>query len=169
MKTKLLSFIKKAVFAAAALAVALQIPFTAFADPDNVLSDTGSGGAGSVLYIPKGITLLYDAGVTIDFYLPDLDCTYTIVPATPPDGTMCGAIAVAAGPDDSASIAGPTFTSSEIVRGSTGMETTKYITVTMDPSKFDKPGVYRYLITETTSTAALYTAGIVRTGYSTDP
>jgi hypothetical protein len=82
---------------------------------------------------------------------------------------MCGAIAVAAGPADSASIAGPTFTSSEIVRDSTGHEEIKYITVTMNPSKFDKPGVYRYLITETTSTAELYTAGIVRTGHSTDP
>lgn len=169
MKTSILKSARRVVAFTVAAVMVLAMSITAFADPDNILTDTGSGGAGSVLYIPKGITLLYDAGITVDFYLPDLMCSYTIVPAAPPAGTMCGAIAVAAGPADSASIAGPTFTSSEIVRDTTGHEEIKYITVTMNPSKFDKPGVYRYLITETTSTADLYTAGIVRTGYSTEP
>ena len=167
MKTSSLKFAKRFIAFTVAAIMVVAMSVTAFADPpDNVLDSTGAGGAGNVLYIPKGITLLYDSDITVDFYLPDLTCSYTIVPAEPPPGTMCGAIAVAAGPADSASIAGTTFASSEIVRNTSGHEVIKYIAVTMNPSKFDKPGVYRYLITETTSTAALYTAGIVRTGYS---
>ncbi len=167
MKASSLKFAKRFIAFTVAAIMVLAMSVTAFADPpDNVLDSTGAGGAGNVLYIPKGITLLYDAGVKINFYLPDLSCSFTIVPATPPAGTMCGAIAVVKGPDGSASISGPTFSSSEMVNGSSGIETKKYITVTIDPTKFDKPGIYRYVITDATSTAALYAAGIVRTGHS---
>ncbi len=163
------SFAKKAVAVLTVLALIVLMPLAVFADPDNILGseneNIGKAGAGNVVNIPKGISFRYDASGQVYFYPPDITYHYTIAPAAPPTGTANGGVAVMPGPADSASITGqPTFTSAERQLHNTGDEVIKYITVTIDPTKFTKPGIYRYIITDETPISDLYNAGIVRKG-----
>ncbi|MBQ9518415.1 MAG: hypothetical protein IJR59_00775 [Firmicutes bacterium] len=176
MKTKLSRLIKFAASIAAITAVTaavLSAPLTVAADPDptpNVVgdinsADKGKAAGGNTVCIPKGIILRYMAEDEIWFYPPDMTYNFTIAPIAPPTGTHNSGVAIVAGPADSASITGqPTFSCAEKVKTTTGHEITKYVEVTIDPTKFTKPGIYRYVITDATTTAALYTAGIVRKG-----
>ncbi|MBR6401531.1 MAG: hypothetical protein IKS17_10000 [Firmicutes bacterium] len=165
MKTTLSKLAKILMAAVAVVMLISAFPLSAFADPPtNTLSETGKADGGNVVNIPKGVTLIYAAGVSLTLYPPDIEYNFTIEPVTPADGSTVGAIAVAAGPANSASVTGqPIFSSSESEVRSPG-ETVRYITVTIDPTKFSRPGVYRYKLTDATTTSDLYTAGISRHG-----
>ena len=131
----------------------------------------------TTLTIPKGITMKNTSAGS--YYCPNITYSYTIAPVTPPDGTVItdsttGASSpVVAGPNDGASLDNNgqvEFTSvlvANVVPG--GKEYKKNLTVNIDITKFGSPGVYRYKISDVTTTATLFTAGIVRQDdYKTD-
>lgn len=132
----------------------------------------GSGVVNSTdtqLTVPKGVTFINADAVTS--YGPGITFTYTVAPATVTEGAMTvtdadgNSTTVHAGPASgltlaSASLAFPaseTFTTS-----AAGTEATKNIVLNVDLTKFSRAGVYRYVLTDTTTTAALYAAGITR-------
>ena len=174
MKTKLSRLIKFAASIAAITAVTaavLSAPLTAAADPTpNVVgdinsADKGKAAGGNTVCIPKSVVLRYISEDQLWFYPPDITYDFSIAPIAPPTGTHNSGVAIVAGPAGSASITGqPTFSSAEKVLTTTGQEVTKYVEVTIDPTKFTKPGIYRYVITDNTTTETLYNVGIVRKG-----
>lgn len=128
----------------------------------------------TTITIPKGVTFINDEAVTS--YGPGITYTYTVAPATVAAGTTItdgtNTTTVHAGPAggltlDAASLtfgSGTTYTTS-----AAGVESTQNISMSVDLSQFTKPGVFRYVINDTTATSALYAAGITRDdNYDTD-
>ena len=163
---KLKNIIKRAVAAAATICLA--------ASP--VLAAVPIGNQGYVaseettLTIPKGVTMFNE--VTGTYYHPDINYTYTIAPATPPTGatakTGTGETAaeaeVHAGIADAVTISSvPQFATGAKEMTAAGTEYTQNLNITVDTTKFAKPGIYRYLITDTTPLADLFAAGVTRT------
>ena len=154
-----------AILATLAMVMSLGVS-TAFAAP---ISDGVATTTDTQLTIPKGVTFINKDAVTS--YGPGITYTYTVAPATVEDGTMTvkdaagNATTVHSGPTggltlDASSI---TFGSSEtFTTSATGVQATKNIVLNFDASKFARAGVYRYVLTDTTATSALYAAGIVR-------
>ncbi len=159
---------KKSVFSkliAIVLSVLLMATsFAAFAaDPiDDGTISTNS----TELIIPKGITMKNDETGT--YYSPNITYTYTIAPQDPQGDTITdGSISVPVeiGPADGATLASSSvaFTSAAVDNvTSTGKEITQNITVNIDLTKFSKAGIFRYKLSDTTATSALFTAGIIR-------
>jgi hypothetical protein len=126
--------------------------------------------AETTLTIPKGVTVKNE--LTGDFYGPTITYTYTIAKVAPAAGTTVvdannpsHTIDVEEGPANGATLASSNvvFTSSKITGvDSNGKEVKQYLTVNIDLSKFTKPGVFRYQITDTTPISDLYAAGITR-------
>ena len=106
------------------------------------------------------------------FYGPTITYTYTIAKVAPAAGTTVvdannpsHTIDVEEGPANGAILASSNvvFTSSKVTGvDSNGQEVKQYLTVSIDLSKFTKPGVFRYQITDTTPISDLYAAGITR-------
>ena len=138
--------------------------FAAFAaDPiDDGTISTNS----TELIIPKGITMKNDETGT--YYSPNITYTYTIAPQDPQGDTITdGSISVPVeiGPAGGATLASSSvaFTSAAVDNvTSTGKEITQNITVNIDLTKFSKAGIFRYKLSDTTATSALFTAGITR-------
>ena len=135
--------------------------FAAFAaDPiDDGTISTNS----TELIIPKGITMKNDETGT--YYSPNITYTYTIAPETPAAGAKVSGIDVVAGPTGGATLASNSvaFTSAEVSGvTSSGKEITQNLTVNIDLTKFSQVGIYRYKLSDTTATSALFTAGITR-------
>lgn len=159
---------------ALALAVSLTMGTAAFAAEDEdgtlaangVLKNADHSSVGTTLTIPKGVTVY---GSLDKVYGPTVDYTYTIAPVDPASGAKVidfnnKEATVKKGPADSASLTDATaaFTSSALTLSSGSYETTDNIVVSIATNKFSKPGIYRYVITDTTSTSTLYAAGITR-------
>ena len=121
----------------------------------------------NTLDIPKGIIL---EGSLASVYSPNIVFTYEATPGeaasvtdahdvtsviTP--GVLAG-ITLGGDTDSNNATGAVTFTSSEQAVG----QITQNLTLTFAPAEFPKPGVYRYKITDTTSEAALFAAGITR-------
>lgn len=134
--------------------------FAAFADPiDDGTISTNS----TELIIPKGITMKNDETGT--YYSPNITYTYTIAPETPAAGAKVSGVDVVAGPTGGATLASSSvaFTSAAVDNvTSTGKEITQNLTVNIDLTKFSQVGIYRYKLSDTTATSALFTAGITR-------
>ena len=129
----------------------------------------------TTLIIPKGVVMHND--IEGQYYGPTINFTYTIAPetpATPATPTGAKPTVTDADPDtgvvqmgvaDGVTISTmPSLTSSKLNMNQAGVETqnTGGLVLAADASKFSKPGIYRYKITDTTTDAALYAAGITR-------
>ncbi len=117
----------------------------------------------TTLTIPKGITLKNDESGT--YYNPNITYTYTIAPVTPATGAKVSGVDVVEGPTGGATLASNSvaFTAGEVSGiTSSGKEITQNLTVNIDLTKFSQVGIYRYKISDTTATSALFTAGITR-------
>lgn len=118
--------------------------------------------------VPKGITFINEDAVTSAG--PDVTFTYSVAPATVTAGTSVTdangkSINVKAGPAQGLTLDATTLTfpSSETnTTSAEGIEHTKDISMSVDLTKFSQPGVYRYEITDETSLATLYAAGLTR-------
>lgn len=154
-----------------ALAVAMLLCVTAFADGEATLDSTGvakgdsNAPIGTVLNIPKNITVTGDTSLSA-VYGPTVTYKYVIAPATVTgitvdDGTNSGP--VRAGILGGVTLSTAVFTSSSVSLGSGSGTATANVTATVDLTKFTAPGIYRYAITEDSdNTAALYAAGVTR-------
>lgn len=135
-------------------------------EANGVVKNANHSSVGTALDIPKGITVY---GSLDKVYGPTVTYTYSIAPATVASGAKVTDYnnvehIVEAGPADSASLTDNTaeFNSSEVTLSSGSAEITDDITVTIDTSVFTKPGIYRYVITDNTTTETLFAAGITR-------
>ena len=135
---------------------------------NGVVKNADHSSVGTTLSIPKGITVY---GSLDKVYGPTITYSYTIAPVDPVTGAKIIDFnnvehIVVAGPTGSASLSEDNmtaeFTSSEQTLKNGSVEITDDITVSIDTTKFLKPGVYRYVITDTTQTSALFAAGITR-------
>ena len=124
----------------------------------------------------KSVDLINEIGG--NYYGPDITYTYSVRPATAgelaniidDEGNQVAGIKV--GPADSVSFASPfdasvttgsiVYSSEEQTFSAAGTPYTKTATLNFDTAKFTAPGVYRYVLTDTTAIADLYAAGIVR-------
>ena len=122
----------------------------------------------TTLTIPKGISLINE--VPGQYYSPTVTYSYTIAPQDVSGVTITDdnnrSLLVERGPVDGAALdnsGNVAFTSalSDFTDGN-GTEKTANLTVNVDTTKFSKPGIFRYVITDTTADSALYNAGIVR-------
>lgn len=161
--------LKKIITVAAALAMAMSMSLVASfaADIDNGVKNTTD----TQISIPKGVTFINEDAVSS--YGPDITYTYSVAPAGITDGQYtvkdaAGHITsvnngVADGLSFHNDVNSITFANSQLFTTSaSGVETQKDIVLDVDLSKFSKPGVYRYKITDTTALADLYAAGITR-------
>ena len=164
--------LKKIIMVSASLVLALGMSATAFA------ADIGNGVANSSdaqVKIPKGITFINEEAVSS--FGPGITYSYTVAPANVAAGTTVTdsnnhSTTVNAGPTDGLTLVSNniTFSSSDkFTTSAAGVEATKDLALNVDISKFSKPGVYRYVLTDTTSKASLLAAGITRDdNYDTD-
>ena len=156
---------------AGAMVAALAIPSLAATLPADGKIETSD----TSINIPKSVTL-YNDGYNKS-YLPAITFSFSIAPAavddtctiTDDDGHT---VTVMAGPANSITNATSTavFAEQEVVDTDASLDETVRANMTwnVDLTKFTKPGVYRYTITDTTSIALLYAAGISRpAGYDT--
>ena len=124
--------------------------------------------------IPKGITVVND-GYT-QSWSPNVTFSFNVAPATIPaagaqvqDASNVSASVVPGPADGISSTATAVFTSQEVSETSAGAtalseELRSNITLEVDLTAFQDPGVYRYTISDVTPTEVLYNAGIVRNG-----
>ena len=120
------------------------------------------------LTIPKGVTFINADAVTS--YGPGITFTYTVAPATVASNVTVTdknnhSTTVHEGPAGGLTLASSslTFSSTEtFTTSAAGVQATKDIVLDVDISKFERPGVYRYVVTDTTAKADLYSAGITR-------
>lgn len=163
---------------ALAVAVSLTMGTAAFAADTNDPATLDGGIANSpstTLVIPKGVTFMNDDDVTS--YGPGITYSYTVAPAavdsgtkiTDHDGTTGTLNAGPAGGMTIDSTTPVSFASTDtFTTTAAGTEATKNIVLNVVLSKFSKPGIYRYVLTDTTTTEALSAAGITRaSGYQT--
>lgn len=121
----------------------------------------------NTLDIPKGIIL---EGSLSSVYSPNIVFTYLAeagaaasvtdannITSVITPGVLAG-ITLGGDTDNNNATGAVTFTSSEQAVG----QITQNLTLTINPTAFPKPGVYRYKITDTTSEADLFAAGITR-------
>lgn len=159
--------IRKSLAITATLAMALCLSVTAaFAAPiGNGVATTSD----TQITVPKGITFINEDSVTS--YGPGITYSYTVAPATVTEGAMTvkdadgHSTTVHAGPAQGLTLASSTlaFPATETnTTSATGIEHTKDIVMNVDLTKFDRAGVYRYVLTDTTAKADLYAAGITR-------
>lgn len=162
-KTRKLLFVL-AVFAACALLFAA----TALADdPVQPAFDSNS------ITLNKSVDLFND--VDGNYYGPDITFTYTVAPATgtlPPivDENNNTIAQRKPGPADAVTYPGSiVYTSGVKPFSANGTPDTTTAQLSFDMTKFTAPGVYRYVVTDTTTDAALNAAGIVRPqGYDSE-
>ena len=156
-----------------ALAMLTSLSAAAWAD-----TAIGSGSAttdqdtSNVLTIPKSINVTNPENIKV--YSPAITYSYTIVPATVPNGTTVtdsnGNIGTVrqgiAGAVTLANNGALTFASTEVTANGTDDEITGNISLTFDPTNAalvqEGPGIYRYKITDVTTDETLHTAGIER-------
>ncbi|MCR5429816.1 MAG: hypothetical protein K6E58_01105 [Eubacterium sp.] len=161
--------IKKLIAPLMALVLTLTMTFSIGAA---AISGTDTGEVettDTTVTIPKGITLV-NLDAAGQYYSADIDYTYTIAPAemstfasqtVTDDDSNTGT--VHAGPTGGVTITGtPSFDSALNNFTTTGNEITDTIDLSTDLSKFSKPGIYRYTITDTTATSALFGQGMNR-------
>ena len=161
---KVVSRVSAIALAAAMMAVSAVPAFAAGIGTGTVQNGVNSDAS---VTIPKGITNLNDEPGT--YYGPDVTYSYSIAPVEPAASASVTdsnnrTQPVHQGPADGASLASTnvTFTSGTVSVIAGGTEITQNLTVNVDTTKFASPGIYRYVITDTTSAATLYAAGITR-------
>ena len=120
----------------------------------------------TTLLIPKGVSI-ENSGYN-KTYSPDITYTYSIAPSTNVGqvrDTNGLEIVVDAGVADALPDVVQVDFDPQLVEG-TGTSLSEQITgniqIDVDVSEFENPGIYRYTITDTTTPATLYNAGIVR-------
>lgn len=169
-----MKYVKKISSIVLALIMVLAMGTSVFATDDQkgtleangVVKNADHSSVGTTLSIPKGITVY---GSLDKVYGPTITYSYTIAPVDPPTNAKIIDFnnvehIVVAGPTDSASLTDSTaeFTSSELTLSNKSLEITDDIKVSIATGKFTKPGVYRYVITDTTEKRDLFAAGITR-------
>jgi len=153
---------------ALAVAVSMTMGVSAYAADPATLNGGIANSDSTSLIIPKGVTFINADAVTS--YGPGITYTYTVGPATVEDGTTITDKEGHTGTLNAGPSGGMTLDSSSVTFASTdtfttsseGIEATKNIVLNVDLSEFTKPGTYRYVLTDTTETSALYAAGITR-------
>ncbi len=157
-----------------ALALAMVSVLASSAAAFAAVTLPASGNTGSLastdntLVIGKTINV---HGSLATVYGPTVSYTYTIAPASVASGSdvtdtndIVGV--VTAGPAGAVSLANGgtvTFTTAEVSTSTPlAPDSGHELKVNVDPTAFTKPGIYRYIITETTALSALYDAGITR-------
>ena len=161
---------KRGILKTAAAAVTAALMFSAMipAYAAVPIGDNGTTASNDTsLTIQKGITVYNDESMTVDG--PTITYSYTIEPATVASGTTVTDAAnntayVHAGSAGGITLSSSTvaFTGEDIAAVPAGQEVKKTIGLNVDITKFDRPGIYRYKLTDTTSVSALYAAGITR-------
>jgi len=152
------------ILAAAIMASMASVSFAADIGANGIVETSDTA-----INIPKSVTL-YNDGFNKS-YLPAITFNFTIAPATLTEEVHITdsnghTVAVQSGPANS--ISNPTatavFEEQEVVdTGATLDETVrKNMTWNVDLTKFTKPGVYRYTITDVTPISTLYAAGLER-------
>lgn len=170
MKNKILKRVFAFAMTAAVIAGSAMPAMAATLPADGKISTSDT-----TLIIPKGVVMHND--IEGQYYGPTINFTYTIAPetpATPATPTGAKPTVTDADPDTGVVQTGvadgvtistmPSLTSSKLNMNQAGVETqnTGGLVLAADASKFSKPGIYRYKITDTTTDAALYAAGITR-------
>ena len=166
MKKNLLSKLIAVIIAIVLMATASLTAFAAGIGNGTITSTDTS------VTIPKSISLKNSSQGS--YYGPAITYSYSIAPVAPPSGTTITdastgtTLPVQAGIANGATLGGsgtvafanPAYTITNL--DDEGVESTQNITVNVDLTKFTTPGIYRYVITDTTAIADLYDAGIVR-------
>lgn len=159
---------KKLIVVMLALLSLASVIVPAFAQTNAAADSSGVTVTGNnTLDIPKGIIL---EGSLASVYSPNIVFTYLAeagaaasvtdannITSVITPGVLAG-ITLGGDTDNNNATGAVTFTSSEQTVG----QITQNLTLTINPTAFPKPGVYRYKITDTTSEAALFAAGITR-------
>ncbi len=173
MKKLILTLLKSF---AAVTAAAIVMP-SVYAGEPTVVSQNGYGIVVSEnkLAIPKEIMLRNGLvsetlGGTSDFVKPNITFTYTISPATiasntvVTDSTSGNVMHVKAGVPSAVSLENDGKIEFVYEGGKVANSETieKSLIVDINPNAFSVPGVYRYIIEDTTSIATLYNTGIIR-------
>ena len=155
------------------LTVAMLLSCGAAAFADHELSGTGDDvivAGQSELRIPK--TLVLESSLDKAF-IPEIEYSYSIEPATPPAGATVTDDAAQHSPAVSVTsvvTAGPVggvtlgsegkvvFAAGEMDKGTL----TEYLSVSVEIGRFSKPGIYRYKISDVTDESVLFDAGVTR-------
>jgi hypothetical protein len=158
---------KKVLSIAAAFALILSLSVTSV-----FAAAIGTGvveSSDTTITIPKGVTFINEDAVTSNG--PGITFSYTVAPASVTAGQYTvkdadGHItSVNPGPAAGLSLDASTLTfgaNETFTTSAAGVEATKNLSLSVDTSAFTKPGVYRYVITDTTAKADLFAAGITR-------
>lgn len=158
---------KKVLSIAAAFALILSLSVTSV-----FAAAIGTGvveSSDTTITIPKGVTFINEDAVTSNG--PGITFSYTVAPASVTAGQYTvkdadGHItSVNPGPAAGLSLDSSTLTfgaNETFTTSAAGVEATKNLSLSVDTSAFTKPGVYRYVITDTTAKADLFAAGITR-------
>lgn len=141
----------------------LAVPTFAATIGDDGIANTND----TTLNIPKGITV-----INTDYnqsYCPNITYTFAITPSSNLGAVqdsngirMTVKAGIADGINSTASVV---FSDTDLVSSTAStlqQELAKNIELSVDLSKFQEAGIYRYTITDTTATDDLYAAGIVR-------
>jgi len=156
------------VLTACLLAGTLVVPtFAAELDGGKVTTDD------TELTVPKAILVVNDGFNKT--WCPGITFTFSVAPAEVADGATItdaegNTISVLPGPaggltvTENAVIEAHEVTEADAGATSLNESVSADITLSVDLSQFTSPGVYRYVISDTTTAAALANAGIVRSG-----
>ena len=144
------------------------------AEDNLVISATGTAsGISNTIEITKTITVTNTDTALSKVNGPNVTYTYQIAPVTT-DKTVTDAanhsIHVLSGIGDAineTAVDGTktitlVFNSAEVTLNQGKGEVSNKAKITFDPTKFSKPGIYRYSITDTTTNSTLWNAGILR-------
>lgn len=166
-----------------ALAMVFTMNMSVFAAQDTVGDATIEvKGDGATVTIPKTIIVTNPQEILV--YGPTINYDFSVAPVDPAagatvksdaeapereEGDYATAVVQKGVVDGVAVTTKPSFTSAETAAatGPKGVELTSNLVLTIDLSKFEKAGVYRYKVSDTTTDDALTAAGITReSGYS---
>lgn len=153
---------------ALAVAVSLTMGVTSFAAGEAELVNGVASSDSTTLIIPKGLTMIN--AQSADSYGPNITFTYSVEPASVQAGTTITDNDGHTGTLNAGPTGGMTLASSNVVfpgsqifsTSPAGTEAKKNITLNLNLDNFSKPGIYRYVLTDTTATSALFAAGITR-------
>lgn len=132
-------------------------------------TDIGSGNVttnDTTLKIPKTVYCMNSS--VGNYYGPEITYQYTIAPVEPVANAVVEQLPVVIGPDGGVVLQNEgkvSFSSNDRVDNVLpgGRETApQYLILKTDLTKFVSPGIYRYKITDETTTSALFAAGITR-------
>ncbi|MBR1685536.1 MAG: hypothetical protein IJ708_10420, partial [Clostridia bacterium] len=159
-----LDMMKKTVIAFTCLICILVFSMSAFAENATLTTGVYTGNL-TTLEIPKTVIITNTDESVINVYEPKITYTYTIEPATVNATVTSGtdSLTISSGVSGAITIDGnPAFGDSKVTLTNGTGTSTKPIVISVTPKEFQKPGVFRYVIKDTTEDAKLSNAGIIR-------